>query len=349
VATTKAKSRHVLSLAKQTPRFEGPMGSITHVDAGDLAILQHLSFRRLILGQGGLREPHWHANAHELGYCLYGEALITIAGNHSQRESFLVSAGEMFFVPSGAMHAIQNVGEGRAEFVLAFTHERPEDFGMKAAFGAMSDSVLGNTYDLPGAAFASLDRSAGVTILSVDSANTPEEQSRHVNPYKYSVESTPPQVDSVAGTAHTTRAALWPVLKDIAMFSVRIEDIGMREPHWHPETAEMGFVESGHARMTILDPDGSTDTYLIGPGDVYFIPPAYPHHIENVGTGTFHVLIFFDQVSPGDVGYRSLINIYPRDVLAADFGIAEAELPNFPFTEIDPLLVRRANPVDPQS
>ena len=29
---------------------------------------------------------------------------------------------------------------------------------------------------------------------------------------------------------------------NIAMFSVRITDAGMREPHWHPETAEMGYV-----------------------------------------------------------------------------------------------------------
>jgi len=99
--------------------------------------------------------------------------------------------------------------------------------------------------------------------------------------------------------------------------------------------------------MTILDPDGSIDTYLIGPGDAYFIPAAYPHHIENVGAGTFHALIFFDRVEPGDVGYRSLINIYPRRVLAGAFGVAEADLPAFPFTEIDPLLVPRVNPVDP--
>jgi hypothetical protein len=59
------------------------------------------------------------------------------------------------------------------------------------------------------------------------------------------------------------------------------------------------------------------------------------------------VLVFFDQVSPGDVGYRSLINAYPRDVIAAAFGMSENDLPNFPFTEVDPLLVPRTNPIDP--
>ena len=347
--TTNAQtSRHVASLAGQPPRYQGPKGSIAHVDVSDLPIMRRLSIRRLVLAPQGIREPHWHANAHELGYCVSGEALITIAGNHAQRESFVVKAGDMFFAPSGAMHSIENIGEDTAEFILAFSHEQPEDFGLKAAFGAMTDAVLGNTYDLPAAAFAPFDRSVATEeILTLPGHPVVEGQARHVNPYKYSLEDTPPQIDFPAGTAHTTKSALWPILRDIAMFSVTISDKGMREPHWHPETAEMGYVLEGEARMTILDPDGSTDTYVIAAGDTYFIPPAYPHHIENVGSGTFHVLVFFDQTSPGDVGYRSLINVYPRDVLAAAFGIAEADLPVFPFTEIDPLLVPRPNPIDP--
>jgi oxalate decarboxylase len=345
---TERTSRHVAPLAHRQPRFEGPKGAITHVDQSVLPIMRRLSIRHLLLRVQGVREPHWHANAHELGYCIRGEALITIAANHAQRESFVVGPGDMFFVPSGAMHSIENIGAAQAEFVLAFSHEKPEDFGLKAAFGAMSDAVLGNTYDLPAAAFLTFDRSNhGSDILDLDTHSAIEGQARHVNAYKYSLEATPPQIDFAAGTAHTTNAALWPALREMAMFSVAISRQGMREPHWHPETAEMGYVVSGTARMTILDPDGSADTYIIGPGDTYFIPPAYPHHIENVGDGTFHVLVFFDQSNPGDVGYRSLINVYRRDVVAAAFGMSEDELPDFPFTGIDPLLVPRANPIDP--
>lgn len=342
--TTEQKSRHVASLVDQTPRFQGPLGAISHVDSNDLPVLRKLSMRRLLLEKGGVREPHWHANANELGYCLRGEALVTIAGNHAQRDSFVVISGEMFFVPSGTMHSIENIGEQAAEFVLAFSHEKPEDFGMRASFGAMTNEVLGNTYDLPASAFAGFDRAAETReILSVAGPRQVEPEARHVNRYKYSIEAAAPQIDFHAGTAHVTNGNLWPALRDIAMYSVTIGTEGMREPHWHPETAEMGYVATGTVRMTILDPNGSTDTYTIGPGQTYFIPRAYPHHIENVGEGTPHLLIFFDQVFPGDVGYRTLINMFPRDVIAAVLGIAEKDLPAFPFTEIDPLLVNRIN------
>jgi oxalate decarboxylase len=135
--TTEQKSRHVASLVDRAPRFQGSFGAISHVDSGDLPLMRRLSMRRLLLEPLGVREPHWHANANELGYCLRGEALVTIAGNHAQRDSFVVSSGEMFFVPSGTMHSIENTGEQAAEFVLAFSDEKLGDFGMRASFGAM--------------------------------------------------------------------------------------------------------------------------------------------------------------------------------------------------------------------
>lgn len=123
----------------------------------------------------------------------------------------------------------------------------------------------------------------------------------------------------------------------------------MREPHWHPITAEMGYVAKGHARMRILDPDNSLDEYLLGPGDMYFVPRAFPHHIEVIGDEDIHFLIFFDQPTPGDIGYRATASAFSREVLSASFAIPERELPQFPFTPVDPLIVGKANPSDPVS
>jgi oxalate decarboxylase len=64
----------------------------------------------------------------------------------------------MFHIDSGSLHHIENIGTEPAEFIIVFSHERPEDFGLGAAFGAMTDAVLGNTYDLDAADFAKLRR-----------------------------------------------------------------------------------------------------------------------------------------------------------------------------------------------
>jgi oxalate decarboxylase len=60
------------------------------------------------------------------------------------------------------------------------------------------------------------------------------------------------------------------------MYSLRVAEVGMREPHWHSVTAEMGYVRHGDARMTVMIPDGSLDTWNMTTGDMYFIPRAYP-------------------------------------------------------------------------
>ena len=41
------------------------------------------------------------------------------------------------------------------------------------------------------------------------------------------------------------------------------------------------------------------DTWYLKQGDVYFIPRAYPHHIEVVESPGWHFTIFFDQPTPG--------------------------------------------------
>jgi oxalate decarboxylase len=131
---------------------------------------------------------------------------------------------------------------------------------------------------------------------------------------------------------------------DLSLHSIISRGGGMREPHWHLETAEIGYAQSGRAAMTVLNPDGSTDTWRMGPGDVYFIPRAYPHHIEVLGPDEIHFLIFFDQPIPGDIGFRASATALSREVMAAMLGVALARLPEFPPTFADPLIVERINP-----
>jgi len=343
-----APSRHVASLTAAAPLFESELGSVRQVCAEQLPIMRRLSVKRLLLAPGSIREPHWHANADELTYCLAGELLVSVLDDGSSFSSFRLGAGEMFHVESGSLHHIENVGEGEAELIVAFRHERPEDFSMHAALGAMSDAVLGNTYGLPASAFAAIPRSTDPAYLvRREGEPTIPDGAALDDPHRFAIEAQAAPVESAAGLARVARQQFWPALRNISMYSLRVTAAGMREPHWHPETAEMGYVHRGRARMTIMDPDGGTDTYELGPGDVYFVPRAYPHQIEVLGEEEIHFLVFFDQPTPGDIGYRAAATAHSREVLAATLGIAPTALPELPFTPEDPLIVERLNPRDP--
>jgi oxalate decarboxylase len=348
--SAKAASRHITSLARKTPHIVNEFGSQSRVDANDLNIMNRLSIRRLLLAPRGVREPHWHANAHELGYCLRGEHLVTISGNGETRDSFVISAGEMFFVPSGALHHVENFGAEEGEIILGFSSEKPEDFGLSGTFGSFTDAVLGNTFGLPSSAFANLKRTPQDTVIGSRATPTVIElEAKRNNPYKFSLEAGMPQKQSAAGTARTALSARWPILQNLAMFSVHLSNQGMRELHWHPETGEMGYITSGKGRMTIVSPGGFLDTFEMNQGDVYFIPRAYPHHFENLGQDDLRLLVFFDRMTPGDIGVRTIVGDYSREVLAASFHVDPAALPDFSFVAQDPLLVPRINPIDPVS
>jgi oxalate decarboxylase len=100
-------SEPVFRLGATAPQVSTRYGARTHVRRDNFPILERLSLAQVEVG--GFREPHWHANAHELGYCLDGELLVTVFGDYNQHASFTISPGQMFFVPSGALHALENV------------------------------------------------------------------------------------------------------------------------------------------------------------------------------------------------------------------------------------------------
>ena len=341
-------SRHVRSLIAAEAQHESELGSIRRLSRDSFPLLERISVKRLVLEPGAIREPHWHADADELAYCIAGDVLVSILDNADVFACFGVGAGEMFHVQSGSLHQIENVGEEAAELIVVFSNSAPEDFSLHGAFGAMSDAVLGNTYGLPAADFARLPRDTGSPDLVrgvgapvvPDTAGLPD-------PHKFSLEAQQPALDYPFGSARLARVQVWPALRHLSMYSLRIATAGMREPHWHPETAELGYVRRGEARMSVLDPDGSVDTYSLRPGDAYFIPRAYPHQIEVVGEEDIHFLVFFDQPTPGDIGYRASASALSSRALASVFVVSEEELPSFPLTPVDPLIVARQNPVDP--
>jgi len=303
-----------------------------------------MSIKRLILAPGSIREPHWHANANELTYCLRGDLLVSVLDSGSEFASFTVSAGEMFHIESGSLHHIENVGTEEAECIVAFRHEKPEDFSLQASFGAMTDAVLGNTYDVPSSSWSRIARDTNSRyIVKRNGAPNVPSTAGLPNSHKFNIEGMTAPTLAPVGSAKTARSQFWPALHNMSMYSLLVAEDGMREPHWHPETAEMGYVHRGNARMSIMDPDGSVDTYNLKPGDMYFIPRAYPHQIEVIGDEQIHFLIFFDQPMPQDVGYRASATAISREVMAATFGVREGDLPVFPFTPKDPLIVGKFN------
>lgn len=345
-----APHRHSFRLSAVAPQLVTPAGTRTQATVREFPALRGMSLYKLAIEPGCFREPHWHANADELGYCTAGELIVTMFSTGNQRDMFRVQAGEMYLVPSGSFHSLENVGPGRAEVIAAFSHESPEDFGLSGAVGSMSAPVMGNAWGMEASELDGIvRRPVDIVFGRSDGAADPPPPAA-ANRWKFGVEAVKPMIVNDFGSARLARADAWPALRTQSMYSLRLKGTGMREPHWHPETAEMGYVLAGRSRMTIKSPhDGpaSVDTYELGPGDMYFIPKGYPHHIENLVSDELRFLIFFDRSMPEDIGYTGGIPTFPRRIVAPTLGVTEAELPRYPDVASDAMIVRKRNPVAP--
>lgn len=323
------------------------MGYRVRATKSSFPSLQGMSFYKLVVQPRGVREPHWHANADELGYCLKGSLLISFYGNENLREKFVVSEGEAFFIPSGAFHSLENIGEGPVEIILQFSNEEPDDFEVSFVFGAFSNAVLGNTWDVPSQHFQDLKRNATKTLIAELGQSTPiSPANRYASAYRFGLEASSPLINNEGGSAKVARQNVWPILQRQSLYSVLLTGQGMREPHWHPETAEMGYVAEGRARMSIISPSGKVDTYTLEVGDIYFIPKAYPHQIENLETSNLHMLIFFDQAMPQDIGFTGSIKSFPDSVLASSLSSKKEMFATLPTYYEDAFIVKKKNPID---
>lgn len=338
---------HLFQLSQVVPQNQCEGGYRLKATKSNFPVLQGMSFYRLTLYPKAIREPHWHANADELGYCLQGKILVSLYATKNTKATFLVSEGEAFFVPSGALHDIENVGDDIAEVVLQFSHEEPEDFAISSTFGMFSNSVLGNTWNVSSCLFDQMSRSTKEVFIATKKEKTPIPSDAHyASPYRFHLEQAFPLVANEGGSARVARQDVWPILQRQALYSLILTGKGMREPHWHPETAEMGFVHRGKGRMSILSPSGQIDTYEMNEGDVYFIPKAYPHHIENLTDEPLHLLIFFDQAMPADIGFTASVKSFSDPVLTSVLHTPEDFFDYLPKYYEDLFIVTKRNPLD---
>lgn len=334
--------KHHFPLHQLKPQQKYKGGYRIRATRENFPALRGMSFYKLVLHSRGFREPHWHANADELGYSLEGSLLISLYGNRNERESFLVSEGEAFFIPSGALHSIENIGTGDAQVILQFSHEEPEDFDLSSVFGGFSNEVLGNTWSVASSTFQGLKRPSKKVLIGQLSQSTPVvKEMRYLSSHQFSLEASSPLISNDGGEARVARQNVWPILHRQALYSLKLTGQGMREPHWHPATAEMGYVAEGTGRMSIFSPSGKVDTYQMEKGDIYFIPKAYPHHIENLRKSELHLLIFFDQSMPQDIGFTGSIKSFPDPLLSGATGVKQALFEKLPTYYEDLFIVKK--------
>ena len=139
--------------------------------------------------------------------------------------------------------------------------------------------------------------------------------------HTFNLETLKPQAVCKGGTRAMVNENNFPLLKGMALYMLQLDIGGVREPHWHPNAAELSYCISGNAVMTIFSPGAGHDTFTVSEGEIVYIPKGYLHHIENISQGETRFAIAFNHEMPEDIGLSGSTGCMAESVLGATFGV----------------------------
>jgi oxalate decarboxylase len=122
-----------------------------------------------------------------------------------------------------------------------------------------------------------------------------------------------------------------PISETLAGVNMRLKPGGIRELHWHKES-EWAYMLAGRARITAVDQDGRNFIDDVGVGDIWYFPAGIPHSIQGLEEGCEFLLVFDDGNFSENATFllTEWFERTPRDVLAKNFGVAEAAFASIP-------------------
>ncbi len=330
--------QHHHTLASLAPQRRAPGGYRIDLRKDDMPTLSGMSLSLLTLNPRGIREPHWHPNAVELGYCLQGTAVMTIFSPGNNHDTFTINPGDIAFVPMGALHHIANTGDTEFKMLLCFDNDNPEEQEVSSGVSAMPDHVMSQTFHIDDDFFTHIRHNDRAIFASLAKEPIISPQPTMVNRYRMGLEASNPRVQTPGGTVKMSNGFYLPTLENLALYTLILHRHGVREPHWHPNAHELNYLISGRARITLVMPGGPTETFDMKAGDASFLPRGYLHYIENTGHDDAHFAIFFNHVFPSDIGFSGGLSAFPDQVLASLFGVTPDYFKKLPKIQEDVLV-----------
>lgn len=310
-------SKFFFSLKAVKPQSSNGGGSITYVTSKEVPGFVNLSFSSLTLGKRGSLEPIWHPNANKVGYCVEGNAIVSMRAPNGV-EQFTVKQGEMFFIPQGFIHHLENIGTGSCTIHFALNHEMPETMYLSKAVYSLSENVFTSTFKTPEHFVDGLKKNTQKEIIKTlsDLKKVPESIGSR---YKFAIEDSDKVILTKGGYLQVGTKNTLPVLQGLGILGFGLNPKGNVEPHWHTNAGELVYIVKGKTRITILHPDGNVEALEVNGGEGAFAPASHFHNIENIGSDKVEVIAFFSHDDPDYIGIGEAVGSYSNELLASVF------------------------------
>ncbi|KAM5221966.1 dynactin-associated protein [Ctenodactylus gundi] len=261
----------------------------------------------LRIKSNGLRAPHWHFNANEHGYLVQGTAWIGVVDDGGEvATTYNVTAGQVIFFPTNTLHWIKNAGDEDCFFLLFFsTHDELQTLDVDDVFFSTPEDIVSRSLKPEGGIdfirkFPKQTEDQGVNLPPnlaelVMNASYVQSPDNLVWRYFFDLKGSK-QYQFPGGVIQ--KSQFWKNENELSnnenifseflnqhqnaltLSTLRIYNNGLRQPHFHFNANEMGYVLSGCGKVGIVSAQRTIE-FEINIGDVLFFPVGTQHYIKS--------------------------------------------------------------------
>lgn len=240
-----------------------------------------------------MRVPHWHANAVEVGVVLNGKMKITIWDGFGQAKIFTVEKNGTWLIPQASVHALENVGDGELDFIVAYNSNNAADRDFATAWAALPNTLLEKSLGLTAEEISTLKKTTQNRLSLYDPASKPE----NINlpsPLSSNFSTVNAIYSSDLGSIKRIDEKTNPNMQSMALQQTFLQPGGMREPHWYTGADTLLYIRKGKAFFTMMNDVGKVYNALVTEGDLIFIPVGTFHSYINVATEALEIYEVFN-------------------------------------------------------
>jgi oxalate decarboxylase len=317
-------------------------GWTRQVNVHDFPISKDIAGVNMRLTAGGIRELHWH-QANEWALMLYGNCrltALTVAGSTYVND---VTAGDLWYFPTGVPHSLQGLGPDGCEFLLVFDEGNFSEDDTTLLTDWMIHTppdVLAKNWGVAENALEPL-RSVPPDGRYIFQAPVPgpltQDQQAAVRygratstAFQFRMMQMQPQKSTKGGTVRIVDSTNFPAAATIAMAQVTLKPGAIRELHWHPNADEWQYYLQGSARMTVFFNRATARTIDFRAGDVGYVPQTFGHYIENTGDTDVVFLEMFKTARYQDISLNDWLTHLPPELVFQHLGISPETLAAIP-------------------
>ena len=320
-----------------TKGWVGEAGSAKEATMEEFPASKNIAGVSMRLKPGGIRELHWHAIAAEWALVLNGTVRTTVISPNGQPATDVFEPGDIWYFPKGHGHALQNVSNEEAHFVLGFDDGHFSEFGTFSITDWMAHTppqVVARNLNLDPATVANLPKKElyilpGKIPQNPLEPNLASDVETSQSAHKFSL-SKMPALTFPGGWERIVTAKEFPINTTLTSVMQYLEPGALRELHWHPNADEWQYYISGRSRVTVFGAHGRAKTEEFGPGQICFIQQGFGHCVEQVGAEPTKFFALFNSPTFEEISISKWLAGNPASIISDNFLITKEEVARLP-------------------